>query len=86
MARPKGAGPFPGIVLVHHVPGWENVPLQAMLEDEFRAPARVDNDANVAALGEFRFGAGQGCASLLYITVSTGVGGGWILNGDMDAA
>jgi glucokinase len=40
----------------------------------------VDNDANVAALGEHRFGAGKGYDSLLYITVSTGVGGGWILN------
>jgi len=69
--------------LSHHVPGWENVPLQAMLEDEFHAPARIDNDANVAALGEYRYGAGQGCASLMYITISTGVGGGWILNGDI---
>jgi len=69
--------------LSHHVPGWENRPLQAMLEDEFHAPARVDNDANVAALGEYRYGAGQGCASLMYITISTGVGGGWILNGDI---
>ncbi len=67
--------------LSHHVPGWENVPLQAILEAEFGAPARVDNDANVAALGEHRYGAGQGCDSLLYITISTGVGGGWILNG-----
>ncbi|MEP0818927.1 MULTISPECIES: ROK family protein [Trichocoleus] len=67
--------------LSHHVPGWENVPLQQWLETEFGAPARVDNDANVAALGEHRFGAGQGCESLLYITISTGVGGGWILNG-----
>ncbi|MFQ5616444.1 MAG: ROK family protein, partial [Anaerolineales bacterium] len=64
-----------------HVPGWENTPLQAMLEEEFGAPARVDNDANVAALGEHRFGAGQGCDHISYLTVSTGVGGGWILNG-----
>jgi glucokinase len=67
--------------LSHHVPGWENTPLRKMLEAKFGAPARVDNDANVAALGEYRFGAGRGCTSLLYITVSTGVGGGWILNG-----
>ncbi len=67
--------------LSHHVPGWENTPLREMLEAEFGAPASVDNDANVAALGEYRFGAGRGCTSLLYITVSTGVGGGWILNG-----
>ena len=70
-----------GIVhLSHHVPGWENTPLQEILETEFSAPASVDNDANVAALGEHHFGAGQGHDSLLYITVSTGVGGGWILN------
>jgi glucokinase len=41
----------------------------------------VDNDANVAALGEYEFGAGRGCGSLLYVTVSTGVGGGWVLDG-----
>jgi glucokinase len=67
--------------LSHHVPGWENIELRSLLEAEFNAPASVDNDANVAALGEHRFGAGQGYDSLLYITVSTGVGGGWILNG-----
>lgn len=71
-----------GIVrLSHHVPGWENIPLQAVLEAEFGVPAVVDNDANAAALGEHRFGAGQGVGSMMYITVSTGVGGGWVLNG-----
>ncbi len=67
--------------LSHHVPGWENIPLRAMLEADFGAPASVDNDANVAALGEHRFGAGQGRKDLLYITISTGVGGGWVLSG-----
>lgn len=67
--------------LSHHVPGWENVPLQQQLEEAYGAPAAVDNDANVGALGEQRYGAGQGVQHLLYITVSTGVGGGWILNG-----
>lgn len=67
--------------LSHHVRGWENIPLREILEAEFGVPASVDNDANVAALGEHRFGAGIGYDSLLYITVSTGVGGGWILNG-----
>src|SRR5512136_1450038 len=67
--------------LSHHVPGWENTPLRQILEAEFGVPVSVDNDANVAALGEYRFGAGTGCDSFLYITVSTGVGGGWILNG-----
>jgi glucokinase len=71
-----------GVVrLSHHVPGWEGVSLPRILEQEFGVRAAVDNDANVAALGEYRFGAGQGCRSLLYITVSTGVGGGWVLDG-----
>jgi glucokinase len=71
-----------GVVrLSHHVPGWENIALKAILEAEFQAPTLVDNDANVAALGEYRYGAGRGCDSLCYITVSTGVGGGWILKG-----
>ncbi|MEH2439076.1 ROK family protein [Nostoc sp.] len=67
--------------LSHHVAGWENIPLKGLLEDEFGVSVGVDNDANIAALGEHRFGAGQGYDSLFYITVSTGVGGGWILNG-----
>ncbi|HEY9802951.1 MAG TPA: ROK family protein [Leptolyngbyaceae cyanobacterium] len=67
--------------LSHHVPGWENIPLKNLLEQEFGLPTIVDNDANVAALGEHRFGAGQGYDSLFYITISTGVGGGWIING-----
>jgi glucokinase len=67
--------------LSHHVPGWEEIPLAEQLRAEFGAPAAVDNDANVAALGEWRFGAGQGCESLLYVTVSTGIGGGWVLGG-----
>ena len=66
--------------LSHHVKGWENTPLREILKAEFGVTASVDNDANVAALGEHRFGAGSG-DNLLYITVSTGVGGGWILNG-----
>ncbi len=71
-----------GVVrLSHHVPGWEETPLAARLQAEFGAPVAVDNDANVAALGEWTFGAGQGCTSLLYVTVSTGIGGGWVLAG-----
>ncbi|MDF5708796.1 MAG: ROK family protein [Nostoc sp. S4] len=66
--------------LSHHVAGWENIPLKDLLEEEFGVSVGVDNDANIAALGEHRFGAGQGYDSLFYITVSTGVGGGWILN------
>ena len=66
-----------------HVPGWENWPLGADLAAEFGVPAPVENDANAAALAEWRFGAGQGQPSLLYLTVSTGIGGGLVLNGEI---
>ena len=68
------------VVLSHHVPGWNDTPLRDQLQAAFGAPVSIDNDANVAALGEYEFGAGQGCASLLYVTVSTGVGGGWVID------
>lgn len=64
-----------------HTPGWENIPLAEWLAAELQVGVAVDNDANAAALGEFRFGAGQSCQHLLYVTISTGIGGGWIING-----
>lgn len=63
-----------------HVPGWDGFPLSDRLEGEFDAPVLVDNDANAGALGEWRFGAGRGYRNLFYVTVSTGVGGGWIID------
>lgn len=69
------------VILSHHVPGWEDTPLRDQLQHKFGAPVSVDNDANVAALGEYTFGTGQGCDSLFYVTVSTGVGGGFVING-----
>lgn len=71
-----------GIVhLSHHVANWENIPLQAQLQNKFAVPVVIDNDANMGALAEYKFGAGRGCDSLLYVTVSTGIGSGWIING-----
>jgi glucokinase len=71
-----------GVVkLSHHVPGWEGVALAERLSGEFGVPVVVENDGIIAALGEHRFGAGRGASSLLYITVSTGVGGGIVLDG-----
>lgn len=63
-----------------HVPGWDDAPLAEIVAKEMGAPAVVDNDANAGAIGEHIYGAGQGHAHMLYVTVSTGVGGGWILN------
>jgi len=66
-----------------HLPEWENFPLKDWMEHTFSVPAVIENDANAGAVGESRFGAGQGCQSLLYITVSTGIGSGLILGGNL---
>ncbi len=68
------------VLLSHHIPGWERFPLGKFLQERYECVIRIDNDANAAALGEHHYGAGQGCSCMLYITVSTGVGGGWVLN------
>lgn len=61
--------------------GWKDVPLGKILGERLGLPVFLDNDANLAALGEYAFGAGRGAEHMVYITVSTGVGGGIILNG-----
>ena len=64
------------IVLSTHVGGWKDFDLPAWLKDVFRLPVRMDNDANVGALGEGVHGAGRGARPLFYMTLSTGIGGG----------
>ena len=61
--------------------GWEDVPLAEWLTEDLGSPVRLENDANAAALAEWRFGAGQGFDDLVYLTMSTGVGAGLILGG-----
>lgn len=64
-----------------NLPGWVCVPLVEHIERALGLPAVLENDANAAALGEFRYGAGKGANSLVYLTVSTGIGSGIILDG-----
>lgn len=64
-----------------NLPGWRDVPLVAELTSAFDVPVRIENDANAAALAEHRFGAGRGTNDLVYLTMSTGVGGGVISGG-----
>ena len=66
-----------------NLPGWRNVPLAAMLRSATGAPAHVANDADMAGLGEFTRGAGRGTRNMVYITWSTGVGGGLIVDGKL---
>ncbi|WP_216827698.1 ROK family glucokinase [Alkalihalobacterium elongatum] len=61
--------------------GWEHFPLKALLEKETALPVVVDNDANLAALGEMWKGAGAGANDMIFVTLGTGVGGGIISNG-----
>ncbi len=64
-----------------HVSGWKNFALGEWFRQTLGWPCRVDNDANAGALGESRFGAGRGARSLVYITLSTGIGGGLVFDG-----
>lgn len=64
-----------------NLPGWHNTPLGDIFRAEFHLPIYVENDANAAALGEYLFGAGQGACNMVYLTVSTGIGGGIITEG-----
>jgi glucokinase len=66
-----------------HLPGWSNVPLRSIIEESLGKRARLVNDANAAALGEYLYGRGKGIINLIYLTVSTGIGGGIIINGHL---
>ncbi len=61
--------------------GFQDFPLRDELRKRFRQPVSLENDGIAAAIGEWRFGAGQGLANLVYATVSTGIGGGVISDG-----
>lgn len=65
----------------HRMPGWEQFPLRQHVEDAFGAVTLLDNDANLIALGEATFGVGRDTHSLFYLHLSSGVGGGLVLDG-----
>ncbi|HEY47288.1 MAG: hypothetical protein AMJ88_00130 [Anaerolineae bacterium SM23_ 63] len=84
IGAPGPLDPRHGLVLkAVNLPGWEMIPLKSILETRFVCPVFVGNDANLAALGEWRFGAGQGTSDLIYLTISTGIGGGVIIDGKL---
>jgi glucokinase len=81
VAAPGPLDPYQGVILsAPNIPGWEDLHLREILTERFRVPIALGNDANLAGLGEWRFGAGQGHHHLIYITVSTGIGGGVIID------
>ena len=66
-----------------NLPGWDEVPITAMLTDRFGVPAYLCNDANACALAEWKFGAGMGTRNMIFLTFGTGMGAGLILNGKL---
>jgi glucokinase len=71
-----------GVVLsAPHLPGWVDVPVTTLAEEAYGRPAVLENDATAAAAAEHRHGAGAGTRNMIYLTISTGVGGGIVIDG-----
>ena len=71
-----------GVVIdIPTLPGWQNFPVRDAIGDRYGLPAVLENDGIAAAFGEWRFGAGREVQNLIYVTVSTGIGGGVIADG-----
>lgn len=69
------------LVAPPHLTGWVDVPIVARAEESFALPVALENDATAAAAGEHRYGAGAGTSHMVYLTISTGVGGGVVIDG-----
>jgi glucokinase len=82
IASPGPLDPHTGTILdTPNIKEWVNFPVGPRLCETFGVPVYLDNDANMAGLAEWQYGAGQGHDNLVYLTVSTGIGGGVISNG-----
>ena len=84
IAAPGFLDPKTGVVVTApNIAGWVNLPIAEIIRKRFNVPVYLGNDANLAALGEWHFGAGRGYSDIIYITVSTGIGGGLIAGGHL---
>jgi glucokinase len=84
ISSPGPVKPREGIVTdAPNLPGWHNIPVTKLVSDAAGLPAILENDANAAAYGEYRFGAGQGLRDIVYVTLGTGIGGGLIIDGEI---
>ncbi len=82
IASPGPLDPHTGTILdTPNIPEWENFPVGAKLRERFGVPVYLDNDANLAGLAEWQYGAGKGHNDLMYFTISTGIGGGAVSGG-----
>ncbi|MGD8402236.1 MAG: ROK family protein [Anaerolineales bacterium] len=80
---PRPASSMFGHILPTPKPGWTNADIVGPLRTAFNLPIGFDTDVNGAALGEWRWGAGQGLDTFIYLTIGTGIGGGGLVNGDL---
>jgi len=86
LAVPSAVDPRTGLVLMaNNLPGWKNINLKVELEKEFRLPVRIDNDANMAAIGEHWRGAARHADNFVFIALGTGIGSGIFVNGQLYA-
>ncbi|MGA6924682.1 MAG: ROK family protein [Desulfosarcina sp.] len=82
VGAPGPSNPQTGILHVSpNLPGLRDIPITTILRERFGKPVFLINDANAAALAEYHFGAGRGSACFVYVTVSTGIGGGVLIDG-----
>jgi len=82
VGAPGLSNPETGILFTSpHLPGWRDVPLRDIMQERLGKKTFLTNDANAAALGEFYFGAARGVRNFIYITLSTGIGGGIVIDG-----
>jgi len=68
------------IITTSNLEGFKNYPLREAMQSHFDIPVILDNDANAQAFGEFKFGAGQGYEDMIFVTISTGIGAGIVIN------
>ncbi|HEY3389833.1 MAG TPA: ROK family protein [Prolixibacteraceae bacterium] len=68
------------IITTSNLKGFKNYPLRDAVQSHFKAPVVLDNDANAQAFGEYKFGAGKGFDDMIFLTISTGIGAGIIIN------
>jgi glucokinase len=71
-------------LLSHQIDGWKAFPLRAWVEERWKRPAAVQNDASLAGFAEATVGAGRGCRRIFYVTLGSGVGGGLVTDGAID--
>ena len=81
VVAPGPVDPYTGVVFVApNISGFVNVPLRDRLQALFKVPVTIGNDANLAGLAEWRYGAARGHDDVVFLTISTGIGGGVVVN------